>query len=121
VLPLLILARAYLRCADWWPGTSQDKRGFGKGGGGGAPTKYPFETIGKLVREFFVANSEVAKGNAHKTMGSAVGSANQRFAVGTGEQETVERVKRGADHKAIKGAEWQECEGNGYAGKEEVH
>jgi len=27
-------------------------------------------------------------------MGSAVGSANQRFAVGTGEQETVERVKR---------------------------
>jgi hypothetical protein len=79
------------------------KRGFGKGGGGGAPTKYPFETM-EVGAWFFVANSEVSKGNAHKTMGSAVGSANQRFAVGTGEQETVERVKRGPDHKAIKDA-----------------
>jgi len=79
------------------------KRGFGKGGGGGAPTKYPFETM-DVNAWFFVADSEVSKGNAHKTMGSAVGSANQRFAVGTGEQETVERVKRGSDHKAIKDA-----------------
>lgn len=78
------------------------KRGFGKGGGGGAPTKYPFETM-QVNDHFFVANTEVSKGNAYKTMGSAVGSANQRFAVGTGEHETVKRTKRGPDHKAIKG------------------
>lgn len=78
------------------------KRGFGKGGGGGAPTKYPFETM-QVNDHFFVPNTEVSKGNAYKTMGSAVGSANQRFAVGTGEHETVKRTKRGSDHKAIKG------------------
>jgi len=44
------------------------KRGFGKGGGGGAPTKYPFETM-EVGACSFVANSEVAKGNAHKDHG----------------------------------------------------
>src|ERR1700691_5958085 len=58
---------------------------------------------------FFVANSAVSKGDAVKTLGSAAGSANQRFAkpvLGADskpEMETVQRAKRGPDHKAIKG------------------
>jgi len=81
------------------------KRAFG--GGGGAPTKYPFETM--IVGDFFfVANTDVAKGDAVKTMGSAAGSANQRFAediVINGEIQTeqVTRAKRGEGNKAIKG------------------
>ncbi len=78
------------------------KRGFGKGGGGGAPVKYPFETM-NIGDYFFVANADVAKGDAFKTMGSAVGSANQRFAEPTGQEKTVTRAKRGPDNKAIKG------------------
>jgi hypothetical protein len=80
-------------------------RGFKKGqGGGGAPSKYPFETM-EVNDWFFVANSAVKNGDAVKTLGSAAGSANQRFAVGTGEHEQVQRAKRGPDHKAIKGAD----------------
>lgn len=80
-------------------------RGFKKGqSGGGAPTKYPFETM-EVNDFFFVANSAVSKGDAVKTLGSAAGSANQRFAKGTGEFENVQRAKRGPDHKAIKGAD----------------
>jgi hypothetical protein len=82
------------------------KRGFGPGGGGGAPTKYPFETM-NIGEFFFVANTEVTKGDAFKTMGSAVGSANQRFSEvvkenGVAQTKQVERAKRGPDHKAIK-------------------
>src|SRR5439155_4059506 len=78
-------------------------RGFKKGqGGGGAPTKYPFESM-DVGSFFFVANTAVSKGDAVKTLGSAAGSANQRFAKPTGEKETVQRAKRGPDHKAIKG------------------
>jgi hypothetical protein len=80
------------------------KRAFG--GGGGAPTKYPFETM-QVGDFFFVANTDVAKGDAVKTMGSAAGSANQRFAediVINGEIQTeqVTRAKRGEGNKAIK-------------------
>lgn len=77
-------------------------RGFKKGqGGGGAPSKYNFDDM-QIGDFFFVANTAVTKGDAVKTLGSAAGSANQRFAVGTGEFETVKRAKRGTDHKAIK-------------------
>lgn len=79
------------------------ERGFKKGqGGGGAPSKYPFETM-EVGGFFFVANTAVKNGDAVKTLGSAAGSANQRFAVGTGEHEQVQRAKRGPDHKAVKG------------------
>lgn len=83
------------------------KRAFG--GGGGAPTKYPFETM-NVGDFFFVANTDVSKGDAVKTMGSAAGSANQRFAediVINGEIQTeqVTRAKRGEGNKAIKGAD----------------
>lgn len=77
------------------------KRG---GGGGGAPTKYPFDTL-QVGTHFFIANSEVESGDAYKTLSSAVGSANQRYAVETGNIKTVTRAKRGDDHKAIKGAD----------------
>jgi hypothetical protein len=79
------------------------ERGFKKGvGGGGRSAKYDFEAM-EVGDFFFVANSAVKNNDAVKTLGSAAGSANQRFAVGTGEKETVQRAKRGPDHKAIKG------------------
>ena len=79
------------------------ERGFKKGvGGGGRSAKYDFEAM-EVGDFFFVANSAVKNGDAVKTLGSAAGSANQRFAVGTGEHETVQRAKRGPDHKAVKG------------------
>ncbi len=79
------------------------KRGFQKGqGGSGAPSKYPFDTM-EVGAYFFVPDSDVKNGDAAKTLGSAAGSANQRYAVGTGVKKTVERAKRGADHKAVKG------------------
>ena len=79
------------------------ERGFKKGqGGGGRAAKYDFEAM-DVGDFFFVANSAVSKGDAVKTLGSAAGSANQRFAKLTGEKETVLRAKRGPDHKAVKG------------------
>lgn len=75
----------------------------GGGGGGGAPSKYPFETMG-IGEFFFVPDSDVKNGNALKTVGSAVGSANQRFMEETGEHKTVTRAKRGSDHKTVKDA-----------------
>ena len=78
------------------------KRGGGRGTG--APVKYPFDTV-EIGQFFFVPNSEVAKGDAFKTLGSAVGSANQRYSEGTGEFEQVTRAKRGPDHKTVKDAE----------------
>lgn len=77
-------------------------RGFKKGqGGGGREAKYPFETM-EVNDFFFVADSATSKHDAVKTLGSAAGSANQRFAKPTGEKETVQRAKRGSDHKAVK-------------------
>ena len=74
------------------------------GGGGGAPTKYPFDGM-DIGHFFFVANTAVDKGDAFKTLSSAVGSANQRYAVETGEHKSVNRAKRGPGNKAIKGAD----------------
>lgn len=73
----------------------------GGGGGGGAPSKYPFETM-EVGTFFFVPDTDTKNGNALKTVGSAVGSANQRFMEETGESKTVTRAKRGKDHKTIK-------------------
>lgn len=73
----------------------------GGGGGGGAPSKYPFETMG-VGEFFFVPNTDTKNGNALKTVGSAVGSANQRFMEETGEHREVTRAKRGKDHKTVK-------------------
>ena len=73
----------------------------GGGGGGGAPSKYPFDTM-EVGTHFFVPDSDTKNGNALKTVGSAVGSANQRFMEETGQHETVTRAKRGKDHKTIK-------------------
>lgn len=78
--------------------------GFGKG----APAKYPFDTL-EVGQFFFVANSATSSHNAVKTMNSAVGSANQRFAVdvvdenGNIKTKVVTRAKRGPDNKSIKG------------------
>jgi len=72
--------------------------GFGKG----APTKYPFDTM-EAGQFFFVADSAVTSGDAHKTMNSAVGSANQRYSEDTAETKTVTRAKRDEHNKAIKG------------------
>jgi hypothetical protein len=85
------------------------KRG---GFGSGAPVKYPFDTMG-VNDYFFVANTAVSKGDAFKTMGSAVGSANQRYQVdvigenGQPEMHEVTRVKRGEGNKALKDANGQ--------------
>jgi hypothetical protein len=84
----------------------------GGGFGAGAPVKYPFETMA-VNDYFFVANTAVAKGDAFKTMGSAVGSANQRYQVdiigadGKPETHEVTRVKRGEGNKALKDANGQ--------------
>lgn len=72
--------------------------GFGKG----APTKYPFDTM-EAGAFFFVSDSAVTSGDAHKTMNSAVGSANQRYSEDTAETKTVTRAKRDEHNKAIKG------------------
>lgn len=73
----------------------------GGGFGAGAPTKYPFETM-DVGGFFFVANTDVSKGDAMKTLSSAVGSANERFKEDTGQTETKTRAKRGKDHKTVK-------------------
>lgn len=80
-----------------------------KGGfGGGAPSKYPFETMA-VNDHFFVADSDVEKGDAVKTLSSAAGSANQRFAVeqkdenGNVKMKTVTRAQRDSKRRAIKG------------------
>lgn len=78
------------------------------GGGSGAPSKYPFDSM-EVGQFFFVANTDVKEGNALKTLSSAVGSANQRFAEdvvenGAVKMKTVTRAKRDNKRKAIKDA-----------------
>lgn len=85
-------------------GFTRPKTKRGGGAGTGAPVKYPFDTL-EVGQFFFIPDSEVAKGDAFKTLGSAVGSANQRYAKETGTTQVVTRAKRGADHKTIKGAD----------------
>ncbi len=71
------------------------KRG---GGGGGAPSKYPFDQL-EVGASFFV-NSSVKQPEPWKSMQSSVAAANYKYSEGTGEFETVERTKRGKGNKA---------------------
>ena len=70
-----------------------------KGGGGGAPVVYPFDSL-EIGQSFFVPVSEKHK-DPVKTLGSTVSSANMRYAVNTGETKTVERTKRGPKNRAV--------------------
>lgn len=75
----------------------------GAGGGGGAPSKYHFDDMA-VGQFFFVGNSEVKNHDAVKTVGSAVGAANQKYAEPTGETEHKRRVKRDNKNRAVKDA-----------------
>lgn len=74
----------------------------GNRGGGGAPKKYPFDTL-EVGASFFVAATEKVP-DPVKKLGSTVSSANMRFAEPTGESKPVERTKRGPGNKAVKDA-----------------
>ncbi len=74
------------------------KRG---GGGHGAPSKYNFDTM-EVGSFFFVPNTDVKGGDAVKTVGSAVGAANQKYSESDGTTKTVTRAKRDEKNKAIK-------------------
>ena len=69
-----------------------------KGGGGGAPVVYPFDSL-EIGQSFFVPVSEKHK-DPVKTLGSTVSSANMRYAEKTGETKTVIRTKRGPKNRA---------------------
>ena len=71
------------------------KRG---GGGGGAPTKYPFDKL-EVGNSFFVP-ATVKLPNPLKTLGSTISSANHRYATVSGEKQ-VERSKRGTRNKLV--------------------
>ena len=70
-----------------------------KGGGGGAPVVYPFDSL-EIGQSFFVPVSEKHK-DPVKTLGSTVSSANMRYAEKTGETKTVIRTKRGPKNRAV--------------------
>lgn len=66
--------------------------------GGGAPTKYPFADMA-VGAMFFSGNSEHAKGDALKALGSTVSSQNRKNAVpvienGVEKTKTMKRAKR---------------------------
>lgn len=73
----------------------KSKRG---GGGGGAPSKYPFDQL-EVGISFFVPVTE-KQPEPWKSMQSSVAAANHKYSEGTGEFETVERTKRGKGNKA---------------------
>jgi hypothetical protein len=78
-----------------------------KRGGGtrnSAPSKYDFEGM-DVGAFFFVPNSDVKGEDAVKTVGSAVGAANQKYSEATGEHKSVTRAKRDAKNRAIKDAD----------------
>lgn len=52
--------------------------------------QYPFSDLA-IGQSFFVADSEVASGNAFKTLNSTVSTANKRYAVPTGEMRQHRR------------------------------
>jgi hypothetical protein len=76
----------------------------GGGGGKGAPSKYNFDTM-EVGAFFFVPNTDVKGNDAVKTVGSAVGAANQKYSEPTGETKEVTRAKRDEKNRAIKGAD----------------
>lgn len=72
-----------------------------RGGGGGAPAKYPFESM-EIGNSFFVPVSAETP-EPVKTMSATVSNWNEKYKVETGETEVVKRAKRGEDGKVIKG------------------
>ncbi|SRR6266705_6361022 len=72
--------------------------------GAGAPTKYPFADL-PVGGMFFSANTEHAKGDAVKALGSTVSSQNRKYADpvvenGVAKTKKVTRAIRGEDNKA---------------------
>ncbi len=73
--------------------------------GAGAPTKYPFADL-PIGGMFFSANSEHAKGDAVKALGSTVSSQNNKYSEPTGEKKSTTRAVRDPKtHKAVIGAD----------------
>lgn len=68
--------------------------------GSGAPTKYPFAEM-PVGSSFFSANSEHAKNDAVKALGSTVSSQNRKYATETGETKTQKRAKRDENNNLI--------------------
>jgi len=68
--------------------------------GSGAPTKYPFAEM-PVGSSFFSANTEHAKGDAVKALGSTVSSQNRKYATETGETKTQKRAKRDENNNLI--------------------
>lgn len=74
------------------------------GFGSGAPTIYPFADL-EVGGSFFVANTDVSKGDAVKTLGSTVSSANARYAEETGEMKKGKRAKKDENGEVVLDAE----------------
>lgn len=70
----------------------------GNSSGTGAPAKYPFAEL-DVGGMFFSANSDHAKGDAVKSLGSTVSAQNDKYAEATGETKTVTRAKRDPNTK----------------------
>lgn len=65
----------------------------GNSSGSGAPTKYPFADL-EVGGMFFSPNSDHAKGDAVKALGSTVSAQNDKYSEETGEHKTVTRAVR---------------------------
>jgi hypothetical protein len=65
----------------------------GNSSGSGAPTKYPFADL-EVGGMFFSPNSDHAKGDAVKALGSTVSAQNDKYSENTGEMKTVTRAVR---------------------------
>ena len=65
----------------------------GNSSGSGAPTKYPFADL-EVGGMFFSPNSDHAKGDAVKALGSTVSAQNDKYAEKTGETREITRAVR---------------------------
>lgn len=65
----------------------------GNTSGSGAPTKYPFADL-PVGGTFFSANSEHAKGDAVKALGSTVSAQNDKYSEETSQTKTITRAVR---------------------------
>ena len=73
----------------------------GNSSGSGAPTKYPFADL-PVGGSFFSANTEHAKGDAVKALGSTVSAQNDKYSEASGEVKTVTRAVRDPQTKKAK-------------------
>jgi len=73
----------------------------GNSSGSGAPTKYPFADL-QVGASFFSANTEHAKGDAVKALGSTVSAQNDKYSENTSEMKTVTRAVRDKQTKKAK-------------------